>query len=232
MKQRAPFCPQLPKTVVHYAATVLFFFFGARLLYEGVLNKTEVCDCICTSSSLACAAYVPPRARVYQAISEEIAEVEREIAEKEGTTQQSSGEDDNRKIRRSISAKVVSMSMCSRKVAHYFLPGRPVASSRVCGSVHGHVFGRVGRPFTNCHHWYDSDLCVKSVLQHCSFTGLAIDYDILSVTLGGVLGHAICTGAAVLGGRHLASHIDERVVSVVGGLLFLGFGIHALVEGV
>lgn len=54
----------------------------------------------------------------------------------------------------------------------------------------------------------------------------------LSVTLGGVLGHAICTGAAVLGGRHLASHIDERVVSVVGGLLFLGFGLHALVEGV
>lgn len=33
---------QLPRNVVHYAATVLFFFFGARLLYDGVLNKTEV----------------------------------------------------------------------------------------------------------------------------------------------------------------------------------------------
>lgn len=68
--------------------------------------------------------------------------------------------------------------------------------------------------------------------MHFPSTGLAIDYDVVSVTLGGVLGHAICTGAAVLGGRHLASHIDERVVSIVGGLLFLGFGVHALLEGV
>jgi len=46
--------------------------------------------------------------------------------------------------------------------------------------------------------------------------------------VGGILGHSICTGAAVLGGKHLASHIDERMVAVLGGVLFLVFGVHSL----
>ena len=36
----------------------------------------------------------------------------------------------------------------------------------------------------------------------------------MGVTLGGILGHSICTGAAVLGGRQLATHIQERTVHV------------------
>lgn len=61
--------------------------------------------------------------------------------------------------------------------------------------------------------------------------GLAASVDVLGVTLGGILGHAICTGAAVLGGRHLATHIHERTVGIVGGVLFILFGLHALWEG-
>mmetsp|Transcript_61345 Transcript_61345/g.70308 ORF Transcript_61345/g.70308 Transcript_61345/m.70308 type:complete len:344 (-) Transcript_61345:390-1421(-) len=45
------------------------------------------------------------------------------------------------------------------------------------------------------------------------------------VTLGGILGHSICTGLAVLGGRLLASRISERTVSFCGGFLFLIFGV-------
>lgn len=52
------------------------------------------------------------------------------------------------------------------------------------------------------------------------------------VTAGGIVGHAICTGAAVLGGRHAAAHIDERTVHLVGGVLFLAFGAHAAWTGV
>ena len=52
------------------------------------------------------------------------------------------------------------------------------------------------------------------------------------MTLGGILGHAMCTGAAVLGGKHLAERVDERAVSGVGGVLFLLFGIHSLWSGV
>jgi hypothetical protein len=34
------------------------------------------------------------------------------------------------------------------------------------------------------------------------------------VIIGSIVGHAACTGAAVLGGKHLAEHIDEKLVGV------------------
>ena len=62
--------------------------------------------------------------------------------------------------------------------------------------------------------------------------GLAAASDVVGVTLGGILGHALCTGAAVVGGKHLAAHIDERLVSIFGGVLFLVFALHSLWSGV
>ncbi|KAG8459147.1 hypothetical protein KFE25_002554 [Diacronema lutheri] len=60
---------------------------------------------------------------------------------------------------------------------------------------------------------------------------LAAAKDPFGVTLGGTIGHALCTGLAVVGGRMLASRISERMVAFVGGSLFLVFGLVALVEG-
>lgn len=48
------------------------------------------------------------------------------------------------------------------------------------------------------------------------------------VTLGGCLGHTLCTGVAVLGGRMLAARISEKTVSLGGGFIFLVFGIHSV----
>jgi putative Ca2+/H+ antiporter (TMEM165/GDT1 family) len=62
--------------------------------------------------------------------------------------------------------------------------------------------------------------------------GLAASMDPYGVTLGGIAGHAVCTGAAVLGGRHMATRISERAVALCGGVLFVLFGVHALVSGV
>lgn len=62
--------------------------------------------------------------------------------------------------------------------------------------------------------------------------GLAAASDVFGVTVGGILGHAMCTGAAVLGGKHLAEHIHERMVAYFGGVLFLIFGAHSLWSGV
>jgi Ca2+/H+ antiporter, TMEM165/GDT1 family len=50
----------------------------------------------------------------------------------------------------------------------------------------------------------------------------------IGVTIGGCLGHAFCTGMAVLGGRMLAARISEKIVHQWGGILFLCFGIHSL----
>jgi len=62
--------------------------------------------------------------------------------------------------------------------------------------------------------------------------GLAASEDPFGVTLGGVVGHAVCTGAAVLGGKHMALYVSERAVAITGGALFVLFGAHALVTGV
>jgi putative Ca2+/H+ antiporter (TMEM165/GDT1 family) len=43
---------------------------------------------------------------------------------------------------------------------------------------------------------------------------LAASADVVGVTIGSIVGHAACTAAAVVGGRHLAAHIDEHTVQV------------------
>lgn len=61
--------------------------------------------------------------------------------------------------------------------------------------------------------------------------GLAAEESVWGVALGGCLGHAVCSGAAVLGGRHLATQISEKMVSICAGALFLAFGLHSFLHG-
>lgn len=60
---------------------------------------------------------------------------------------------------------------------------------------------------------------------------LAAAKDPFGVTLGGILGHASCTGLAVIGGKLLAARISERTVAIVGGILFLLFALHSVLVG-
>jgi len=53
----------------------------------------------------------------------------------------------------------------------------------------------------------------------------------LGVLLGGMSGHAVCTGLAVIGGRLLANYVSERTLTLIGGLLFLGFAIYGSLFG-
>jgi len=55
--------------------------------------------------------------------------------------------------------------------------------------------------------------------------------DPIGVTIGGIIGHACCTGLAVMGGKLLATRISERTVAITGGVLFLIFGLHSLYYG-
>lgn len=52
---------------------------------------------------------------------------------------------------------------------------------------------------------------------------LAASRDMLGVIVGGILGHSICTGLAVIGGRLLATSISEKAVTLTGGILFVAF---------
>jgi putative Ca2+/H+ antiporter (TMEM165/GDT1 family) len=50
----------------------------------------------------------------------------------------------------------------------------------------------------------------------------------VGVILGGCLGHAICTGGAVLAGALIARFISIRKITFLGALVFLGFAIASI----
>lgn len=60
---------------------------------------------------------------------------------------------------------------------------------------------------------------------------LASSKNLFGVIFGGLLGHACCTGLAVIGGRMLAARISEKTVALIGGALFLMFSLHAFIYG-
>jgi len=63
-----------------------------------------------------------------------------------------------------------------------------------------------------------------------STIALAANKDVFAVVAGGVFGHACCTSLAVVGGRMLASRISERTVTMAGGMLFLIFAVHGMLQ--
>lgn len=50
------------------------------------------------------------------------------------------------------------------------------------------------------------------------------------VTAGGILGHSICTGGAVLAGNLIAAKISHKTINVTGGILFILFGLMTLYQ--
>uniref|UniRef100_U3FVS5 GDT1 family protein n=2 Tax=Micrurus TaxID=8634 RepID=U3FVS5_MICFL len=57
---------------------------------------------------------------------------------------------------------------------------------------------------------------------------LAAREDPCGVAVGGTLGHSLCTGLAVIGGRMIAQKISVRTVTIIGGIVFLAFAFSAL----
>ncbi|MCX7594713.1 MAG: TMEM165/GDT1 family protein [Fischerella sp.] len=53
----------------------------------------------------------------------------------------------------------------------------------------------------------------------------------VGVTTGAILGHSICAAIAVIGGRMLGGKISEKTLTLIGGFLFILFGIIAAIEG-
>lgn len=60
---------------------------------------------------------------------------------------------------------------------------------------------------------------------------LAAREDPFSVSMGAIIGHAICSMIAVIGGRMVAQMISVKTVTYLGGVIFVGFAILALLIG-
>ncbi|XP_055895707.1 transmembrane protein 165-like isoform X4 [Biomphalaria glabrata] len=52
--------------------------------------------------------------------------------------------------------------------------------------------------------------------------------NVLGVIVGSCVGHTICTGLAVIGGRFIAQRISVRTVTLIGGVVFILFALSAL----
>lgn len=61
---------------------------------------------------------------------------------------------------------------------------------------------------------------------------LAARHSAVGVATGAVLGHAICTAIAVIGGKLIAGRISERQLTFIGGCLFIIFGVVAIFKEV
>mmetsp|Transcript_15570 Transcript_15570/g.44270 ORF Transcript_15570/g.44270 Transcript_15570/m.44270 type:complete len:246 (+) Transcript_15570:168-905(+) len=169
-------------TYTHHAATLLFFLFGFRVLYEAYTGDVEGGE-------------------------SELQEVEREL----NSHKTSSG--NTAEMGGVLGGKKVQGSMMS------------TISNGLMGMARS-VFSPVlleAFTLTFLAEWGDR--------SQIATIGVAAASNVVGVIVGGILGHSICTGAAVLGGKHLATHIDERMVAVLGGALFLVFGVHSLIVG-
>ena len=60
---------------------------------------------------------------------------------------------------------------------------------------------------------------------------LASVNDVGGIILGSIVGHTICTTLAVIAGALVARWISVRVVTVIGGIVFIAFAIASLVIG-
>ncbi|RHZ83727.1 hypothetical protein Glove_88g13 [Diversispora epigaea] len=60
---------------------------------------------------------------------------------------------------------------------------------------------------------------------------IAAAQNVYWVTAGVLIGHAFCTGLAVIGGRFLAAKISVKKITTVGALLFIFFAFFYLYEG-
>ncbi|CAM9338023.1 unnamed protein product [Ectocarpus sp. 6 AP-2014] len=183
----------LPKTYTHYASALLFLYFGFRMLKEGMES--------------------------HGGPSEELTEVEEELAKKREGEAKKSGP------------------------AAFDMEGGGAIGGAGGGGLRAAGGRRASTAAKSLMQARLSEAAVITMSFSMTFLAewgdrsqiatiaLATNKDPFGVTAGGVVGHSLCTGMAVIGGKLLAARISEKTVHLVGGALFLVFALHALVFG-
>ncbi|KAI0403054.1 UPF0016-domain-containing protein [Xylaria palmicola] len=204
----------IPKRLTSFLAAGLFFVFGAKLLREGMAMDPN------------------------EGVTAEMQEVEMELAEKEHQA--------FKKGRRSsASPYALEMGLARdrkpRPQSRFPTPPRsPSMSPARSPSPRGGIISEVTVGFSNLLSLLLSPAWVQTFVM--TFLGewgdrsqiatiaMAAGQDYWWVTLGAMLGHACCTGVAVIGGRAIAGKVSLKVVTVGGAVAFLVFGFIYLVE--
>ncbi|KAI9757375.1 MAG: hypothetical protein M4579_003489 [Chaenotheca gracillima] len=206
----------IPKRFTNFLAAALFLIFGLRMLREGYgINPNE-------------------------GVSQEMKEVEMELEEKEHLARKQG------RRRSSVSPYVLESGRGTRKSrSHSRLPSPPRSPSSSpspsrSSSPSGSTLSNALAGFNNLFSLLLSPAWVQTFIM--TFLGewgdrsqiatiaMAAGQDYWWVTGGAISGHAVCTAAAVVGGRAVAGRVSLRVVTLGGAFAFLVFGLIYLVE--
>jgi putative Ca2+/H+ antiporter (TMEM165/GDT1 family) len=186
----------IPKRITTFLAALLFFVFGARLLREGLAMSPD------------------------EGVSAEMQEVEMELEEKENAARKQGRRASN------VSPYALEMGLGNRKPrtkSRFPAPARSPSSSPEGRSPSPRPSGLVGflSGLNNLVSLLLSPAWVQTFVM--TFLGewgdrsqiatiaMAAGQDYWWVTLGAILGHACCTGVAVLGGRAIAGKVSLKV---------------------
>ncbi|PNS15844.1 GCR1-dependent translation factor 1 [Sphaceloma murrayae] len=203
----------LPRRLVAFAAAALFLVFGAKMLREGLAMPKD------------------------SGVGEEMKEVEAELEEKEHLARTNSGR--RRGSSMSAHALEAGRGRSSKSRLGTQLPAPPESpsseGSRSPSPSRGASLSGILGGLNNLFSLVLSPAWVQTFIM--TFLGewgdrsqiatiaMAAGQDYWWVTGGAVVGHAMCTGVAVLGGRALAGRVSLRVVTLGGAFAFLFFGL-------
>ncbi|CRK39252.1 hypothetical protein BN1723_004520 [Verticillium longisporum] len=211
----------IPKRLTSFAAAGLFFVFGAKLLREGMAMDPN------------------------EGVTEELHEVERELAEKE---KESAAAGRRRGNSHAVSPYALEMGLGdgdhrkSRSKSRFPSPPRSPSSSRSRSRSGGRYASAASffQGLGNLSSLLLSPAWVQTFVM--TFLGewgdrsqiatiaMAAGQDYWWVTLGAMTGHCVCTGVAVIGGRAIAGKVSLKVVTIGGALAFLLFGFIYFIE--
>jgi putative Ca2+/H+ antiporter (TMEM165/GDT1 family) len=187
----------LPPSVTHILITILFFFFGAKLLYDAYTddgsdnNEQEEVEI-----------------ELNQLHSKLVKSSDRADPHQEAEIEKITGQSPKRKSKSDMESNLDSPKKreanCATKI----------------NQVQSKLVFWQALTMTFLGEWGDR--------SQITTIALAADSSALFVFVGAFLGHCLCTGFAVVGGKYLSDKISERTVNLSGGILFLLFGIHNL----
>ncbi|OJD28938.1 uncharacterized protein BKCO1_1020007 [Diplodia corticola] len=201
----------LPKWLTSFAAAVLFFVFGAKLLREGLAMSPD------------------------EGVGEEMKEVEAELEEKEHNL--------GKRRRSSISPYALEAGTRGRRSrsnsrlpTHRSPSSSPARSPSPSGASLSNILGGLNNLFSLLLSPAWVQTFVMTFLgewgdrSQIATIAMAAGQDYWFVTLGAIVGHGLCTSAAVIGGRAIAGKVSMRVVTLGGAIAFLVFGVIYLFE--
>jgi len=193
----------VPKSYTHWIASLLFFYFGCKLIHD----STQLKD--------------------YK-VSDELEEVEEDLLLSSGNKKKDLELGDLELVRsvtpttsNSTTSATSSGTKGDATTPHHH-------TSTVVAANESNSSSSSSSTKLLCQAFLLTFLAEWGDRSQIATIALASNKNPYGVTLGACFGHMLCTGMAVVGGRILASKISEKTVLFYGGLVFFAFGVHSL----